>query len=284
MGSYSVRINRLIINTSVIGIFAFDISGMTPSSGSFINYIELEADDVGNYAFQHSRAQFIDSNGTPKCIINNSVGESAFYDCIYLEEISLGLEISLGASAFRDCIKLEKFNSRTITDPDDPESYEYNLLYNGIGSYAFYNCPSIERITIPDDSDFNIDKLQSAFYVEQQVWNDNPDIDNNLTLKSNLRKFLIYDYSSNCNRTIGQILTKRTVLLAVVHNNTWKTYMGYPVYDDGDASHYLVVNTSKGLWYVYVQKNLRSSDFSSGDICIYYGGSTIGGMCKLMEY
>jgi len=104
-----------------------------------------------------------------------SIGERAFYNCNSLESITIPASVtSIGNYAFRGCSSLTSITIPFVGAAKDgtsnthfgyifgASSYSYNSTYvpsslkavvitggTFIGSYAFYNCSSLESITIP---------------------------------------------------------------------------------------------------------------------------------------
>jgi len=95
-----------------------------------------------------------------------SIGNSAFYWCIYLTGITIPDSVtSIGDSAFTCCDSLT-----SITIPDSVTS---------ISNYAFYWCKSLTGITIPDSvisigssAFLECDKLKNVYFIgTEEQWN-----------------------------------------------------------------------------------------------------------------
>ena len=168
---------------------------------SNLKYVNIEnCTSIGSLAFDGCTS--LQSVNISKKL---TIGKNAFFNCIILSDIDLNKCVLIDSYAFKNCISLTNVNLNNCIQINNRAFdgciglKEISLNMMSIGSYAFYNCKSLNKVYIKTEDVIPIGK--SVFY------NDN---NNSTSIISNLKIYL-------------QPGTKKYYLL----NGNWKEYSNH---------------------------------------------------------
>lgn len=137
----NVEVLKMTDQMKAIGDYAF--------VNSFIKSVSLgNVQNIGNGAFKNTSLESVDLNGVV------TIGAETFSNNVSLQNVQFTQYIKeIGAGAFAGCTRLQSIDLTPIAD---------NCI---VGDYAFYNCVSLNSISLPDGKIKTMESIGKAAFA-----------------------------------------------------------------------------------------------------------------------
>ncbi|MCD8372697.1 MAG: leucine-rich repeat protein [Clostridia bacterium] len=130
----AAAMDDLLVDNNIFFCAGQEGGGITVTIGENVTYVPaylFDPSDTTSYSPKITSIVFENGN------VNTTIGEYAFYECVYLTSLTLSDNVtSIGQYAFCNC--------KLLTSLDMGEGL------TSIGEYAFFGCSSLANVVVPD--------------------------------------------------------------------------------------------------------------------------------------